>query len=78
MSDPLDKVSKGLAAAEQGMSLLERLAALVKPSPAMRAVRLKARAARLRARAEKAPAGRAVKLGARATRLEAVAATLVD
>ena len=72
MADPIDTITDGIAVADKGLSLVERLAALFKPDPA----RLLARAGRLNARALTATPKRAAKLHARADALVRAARAL--
>ncbi len=76
MTDPIDTITNGLAVADKGLSLVERLAALIKPNPTRKAARLLARAGRLNARALTATPRRAEKLHARADALVRAARAL--
>lgn len=68
MTSPgLDKARQGLAVASEGLGLVERLAALLRPDPTRKAARLRARADRLEARGKGAKAAR---LRAQADRLD--------
>lgn len=76
MTSPIDSITTGLAVADKGLSLGERLARLFRPDPARKAARLLARAGRLNARAVTASNERAAKLHARADALVRAARAL--
>lgn len=67
MADALDKARQGLAVASEGLGVVERLAALLRPDPARKAARLRARADRVEARGKGAKAAR---LRAQADRID--------
>ena len=70
-------LTRDIAAAGAGLSLIERLVALIRGTPEDRARRMLARAGRLNARSITANPRRAAKLRARASMLAAAAADLV-
>ncbi len=67
MTTPLDKARQGLAVASEGLGLVERLAALLRPDPTRKAARLRARADRLEARGK---VDKAARLRAQADRID--------
>lgn len=67
MADALSKARQGLAVASEGLGLVERLSALLRPDPTRKAARLRARADRLEARGK---VDKAARLRAQADRLD--------
>lgn len=73
---PSPDLNTALAVADTGLSLVERLARLLRPDPAVRSARMLARAGRLNARSLTASPRRAAKLRARAAALVLAAQSL--